>query len=128
MGDHSRRDVRLIVREAATLAPECELDRKTELAGINPARSVKSSASSDHRSPNSSADHTCCIPARLRQLSSRRPYGSKTEHVTSDGQNAQLRGQWAMLKVRIAVMNGTFNRDHAAAEWRAKRPYHRRAA
>src|SRR3954471_6140199 len=37
MGDHSRRDVRLIVREAATLAPECELDRKTELADINPA-------------------------------------------------------------------------------------------
>jgi hypothetical protein len=33
-----------------------------------------------------------------------------------------------MLKVRTAVMNGTFDRDHAAAEWRAKRPYRRRAA
>ncbi len=38
------------------------------------------------------------------------------------------RGAHLMLKVRTAVMNGTFNRDHAAAEWRAKRPYHRRAA
>jgi hypothetical protein len=37
-------------------------------------------------------------------------------------------GAHLMLKVRIAVMNGTFVRDHAAAEWRAKRPYHRRAA
>jgi hypothetical protein len=33
-----------------------------------------------------------------------------------------------MLTVRTAVMNGTFERDHAAAEWRAKRPYHRRTA
>jgi hypothetical protein len=33
-----------------------------------------------------------------------------------------------MLKVRTAVMNGTFEQDHAAAEWRAKRPYRRQAA
>ena len=32
-----------------------------------------------------------------------------------------------MLKVRTAVMNGTFDKDHAAAEWRAKRPYRRAA-
>jgi hypothetical protein len=32
-----------------------------------------------------------------------------------------------MLKVRTAVMNGTFDRDYAAAEWRAKRPYRRAA-
>jgi hypothetical protein len=38
------------------------------------------------------------------------------------------RGAHLMLKVRTAVMNGTFDRDHAAAEWRAKRPYRRRAA
>src|SRR3954464_12828311 len=38
------------------------------------------------------------------------------------------RGAHLMLKVRTAVMNGTFERDHAAAERRAKRPYHRRAA
>jgi hypothetical protein len=38
------------------------------------------------------------------------------------------RGAHLMLKVRTAVMNGTFDRDHAAAEWCAKRPYRRRAA
>jgi len=38
------------------------------------------------------------------------------------------RGAHLMLKVRTAVMNGTFEQDHAAAEWRAKRPYRRRAA
>ena len=38
------------------------------------------------------------------------------------------RGAHLMLTVRTAVMNGTFDRDHAAAEWRAKRPYHRRTA
>src|SRR3954453_4963232 len=38
------------------------------------------------------------------------------------------RGAHLMLKVRTAVMNGTFDQDHAAAEWRAKRPYRRRAA
>jgi hypothetical protein len=32
-----------------------------------------------------------------------------------------------MLKVRTAVMNGTFDRDHATAEWRANRPYRRAA-
>ncbi|MFL5282382.1 MAG: ISKra4 family transposase, partial [Rhodopila sp.] len=38
------------------------------------------------------------------------------------------RGAHLMLKVRTAVMNGTFDRDHAVAERRAKRPYRRRAA
>src|SRR5690242_14816365 len=38
------------------------------------------------------------------------------------------RGAHLMLKVRTAVMNGTFEQDHAAAEWRAKRPYRRQAA
>jgi hypothetical protein len=38
------------------------------------------------------------------------------------------RGAHLMLKVRTAVMNGTFDRDHAAAEWRAKRSYRRWAA
>jgi hypothetical protein len=38
------------------------------------------------------------------------------------------RGAHLMLKVRTAVMNGTFEQDHTAAEWRAKRPYRRRAA
>jgi len=37
------------------------------------------------------------------------------------------RGAHLMLKVRTAVMNGTFDQDHAAAEWRAKRPYRRAA-
>ena len=37
------------------------------------------------------------------------------------------RGAHLMLKVRTAVMNGTFDRDYAAAEWRAKRPYRRAA-
>lgn len=32
-----------------------------------------------------------------------------------------------MPKVRTAVMNGTFAKDHVAAEWRAKRPYRRAA-
>ena len=38
------------------------------------------------------------------------------------------RGAHLMLKVRTTVMNGTFARDHTAAEWRAKRPYRRQAA
>jgi hypothetical protein len=38
------------------------------------------------------------------------------------------RGAHLMLKVRTAVMNGTFDRGHAAAEWHAKRPYRRQAA
>jgi hypothetical protein len=37
------------------------------------------------------------------------------------------RGAHLMLKVRTAVMNGTFDQDHAAAERRAKRPYRRPA-
>ncbi len=37
------------------------------------------------------------------------------------------RGAHLMLKVRTAVMNGTFDKDHATAEWRAKRPYRRAA-
>jgi hypothetical protein len=37
------------------------------------------------------------------------------------------RGAHLMLKVRTAVVNGTLGRDHAAAEWRAKRPYRRAA-
>jgi hypothetical protein len=45
--------------------------------------------------------------------------------------NQQMRwspcGAHLMLKVRTAVMNGTFDQDHAAAEWRAKRPYRRAA-
>ena len=45
--------------------------------------------------------------------------------------NQQMRwsphGAHLMLKVRTAVMNGTFDKDHAAAEWRAKRPYRRAA-
>jgi hypothetical protein len=28
-----------------------------------------------------------------------------------------------MLKVRTSVMNGTFNKDYAAAERRARRPF-----
>ena len=35
MGDHRRGDVRLVVRKAAMLAPERELDREAELAGID---------------------------------------------------------------------------------------------
>ena len=48
--------------------------------------------------------------------------------------NASQRTQWPsyrvhlMLNARTAATNGTFDRDHAAAEWRAKRPYHRRTA
>src|SRR5689334_9870023 len=37
-------------------------------------------------------------------------------------------GAHLMPKVRTAVMNGTFDRDHAAAAWCAKRRYHRQAA
>jgi len=37
------------------------------------------------------------------------------------------RGAHLMLKVRTAVMNSTFDKDHIAAEWRAKRPYRRAA-
>jgi hypothetical protein len=37
------------------------------------------------------------------------------------------RGAHLMLKVRTSVMNGTFEQDCAAAEWRAKRPYRRAA-
>ena len=37
------------------------------------------------------------------------------------------RGAHRMLKVRTSVMNGTFEQDCAAAEWRAKRPYRRAA-
>ena len=37
------------------------------------------------------------------------------------------RGAHLMLKVRTAVLNGTFDRDHAAVEWRANRPYRRAA-
>ena len=37
------------------------------------------------------------------------------------------RGAHLMLKVRTAVMNGTLDRDHVAAEWRANRPYRRAA-
>ena len=37
------------------------------------------------------------------------------------------RGAHLMLKVRTAVMNSTFDKDYAAAEWRAKRPYRRAA-
>lgn len=33
------------------------------------------------------------------------------------------RGAHLMLKVRTSVMNGTFDQDHANAEWRAKRPF-----
>ncbi len=36
VGDHRRRHVRLFVRKATVLAPERELDREAELAGINP--------------------------------------------------------------------------------------------
>jgi hypothetical protein len=32
-----------------------------------------------------------------------------------------------MLKVRTAVTNGTFDRDHVVAERRARRPFHRAA-
>jgi hypothetical protein len=43
--------------------------------------------------------------------------------------NAQQQMRWTprgahlMLKVRCAVMNGTFERDHAIAERRARRPF-----
>jgi hypothetical protein len=37
------------------------------------------------------------------------------------------RGAHLMLQVRTAIMNGTFDKDHTAAEWRAKRPYRRAA-
>ena len=62
MRDHCRSDVSLVVRKAPVLTPKRELDRKAELAGVNPAgSSAKSSGSRDQRSPNSSADHTRCI-------------------------------------------------------------------
>jgi hypothetical protein len=47
--------------------------------------------------------------------------------------NAQQRMRWTprgahlMLKVRCAVMNGTLQHDHAAAEGRARRPFRRAA-
>lgn len=45
--------------------------------------------------------------------------------------NQQMRwspcGAHLMLKVRTAVINGTFDQDCVAAEWRAKRPYRRAA-
>ena len=37
------------------------------------------------------------------------------------------RGAHLMLKVRTAVMNDTFAKDHTAAEMLARRPYHRAA-
>ena len=47
------------------------------------------------------------------------------------GANQQMRwsprGAHLMLKVRTAVANGTFDRDHAVAERRAWRPFHRAA-
>jgi hypothetical protein len=33
------------------------------------------------------------------------------------------RGAHLMLKVRVTVINGTFNKDHAAAERWARRPF-----
>ena len=43
------------------------------------------------------------------------------------GANQQMRwssrGAHLMLKVRTSVMNGTFNKDHAAAERWARRPF-----
>ena len=47
--------------------------------------------------------------------------------------NAQQQMRWTprgahlMLKVRCAVMNGSFQHDHAAAEGRARRPFRRAA-
>jgi hypothetical protein len=47
--------------------------------------------------------------------------------------NAQQQMRWTprgahlMLKVRCAVMNGTLQHDHAAAEGRARRPFRRAA-
>src|ERR1700759_1035116 len=46
----------------------------------------------------------------------------------SASQQMRWSGAHLMLQVRTAVMNGTFDQDHAAAEWRAKRPYRRQAA
>jgi hypothetical protein len=47
------------------------------------------------------------------------------------GANQQMRwsprGAHLMLKVRTAVTNGTFDRDHVVAEHRARRPFHRAA-
>ncbi len=37
------------------------------------------------------------------------------------------RGSHLMLKVRTAVVNGTFDQDYANAEWRARRPFNRAA-
>lgn len=37
------------------------------------------------------------------------------------------RGAHLMLKVRTSVVNGTLDRDHASAEWRARRPFRRAA-
>jgi len=37
------------------------------------------------------------------------------------------RGAHLMLKVRTSVVNGTFNKDHATAERRARRPFHQAA-
>jgi hypothetical protein len=64
-------------------------------ASTRPASNARSSGSSDQRSPNSSADHSCCI--RFRPHSSGRPYAPKPEHVTPDGQIAQLSGHWPIL-------------------------------
>lgn len=47
--------------------------------------------------------------------------------------NASQQIQWSprgarlMLKARTAVVNGTLNRDQAAAEWQARRPFRRAA-
>ena len=47
------------------------------------------------------------------------------------GANQQMRwsprGAHLMLKVRTAVANGTFDRNHAVAERWARRPFHRTA-
>jgi len=46
---------------------------------------------------------------------------------------AQQQMRWSprvahlMLKVQTSVMNGSFDRDHAAAERRARRPFRRPA-
>jgi hypothetical protein len=58
------------------------------------------------------------------------PYPGFQEWVTVNTQQQMRwtpRGAHLMLKVRYAVMNGTFQHDHAVAEGCTRRPFRRAA-
>ena len=96
VSDHRRRNVRLLVGKAAVLSPEGELDRKAELAGINAARQQCQIIGKQRPTLAQLVRRPGPLhSARLYQPSRWQAYGPEAEHVTSNGQIAQLRGHWA---------------------------------